>query len=157
LTAYYFPTTRGAIGAALLFVAAFFAKQTAAVIAPAVGLYLLTVDRRRALAFGATGISVGLAPGALLDWQTGGWFRFYVISGHQGHLFYTDNFLLKYWRDVLFLAPFLLLVPALGASYYGRRSRWIVLAFLALLVAAFVERASTLDYESHMYYRELWY
>lgn len=156
LTAYYFPTTRGAFGSALLFVAAFFAKQTAAVMAPAVGLYLLTVDRRRALVFGATGISVGLALGAALDHQTSGWFRFYVVSGHQGHLFYVDNFLLKYWRDVLYLAPFLLLVPALGASY-GRRSRWAVLAFLPLLVAAFVQRARTLDFESHMYYEELWY
>lgn len=156
LIAYYVPTWRGALIAAQLFVAAFFSKQTAALGAPVVGLYLLTVDRRRALTFGASGVALGLAIGVTLDRTSGGWFRFYTLSGHQGHLFYARNFLLEYWRDVLFLAPFLLLVPALGASY-DRRLRWPVLAFLLLFAVAFIARARTLDYDPHMYYRELWY
>lgn len=156
LVAYYVRSTRGAVAAAGLFVAAFFAKQTSAVIAPFVGLHLLAVDRRRAVIFGVAGAALGLAIGELEDVVSGGWFRFYILEGHQGHLFYTRNFVLEYWRDLLFLCPFVVLLPTLGASY-GRTTRWLALAFVALLVAAFVNRLETLDYPPHMYFSELWY
>lgn len=156
LVAYYVRSTRGAVAAAGLFVAAFFAKQTTAVLAPFVGLYLLAVDRRRAVIYGVVGATLGLAIGELEDVLSGGWFRFYTVEGHQGHLFYMRNFVLEYWRDLLFLCPVVVLLPTLGASY-GRWTRWLALAFTALLVAAFVDRLRTLDYPPHMYYSELWY
>lgn len=156
LIAYYAPTRRAAALAAALFVLAFLTKQTTAIMAPFVGLYLLTVDWRRALLFGVTGIGLGLGSGLALDAYHEGWFRFYTVEGHQGHLFLWGNFLLEYFRDVLFLSPFLWLVPALGASY-GKYARWLVLPFLVLLAFAFKQRVETLHYEPHMYYRELWY
>jgi len=156
LVAYYVPTRRAMVLAAALFVLAFLTKQTTAIMAPFVGLHLLRVDWRRALIFGLSGIVLGLGSGLLLDAHYEGWFRFYTVEGHQGHLFLWDNFLLEYFRDVLFLSPFLWLVPALGASY-GKYTRWLVLPFLVLLVFAFKQRVSTLQYDEHMYYRELWY
>ncbi|MFO0693136.1 MAG: hypothetical protein U0230_06260 [Polyangiales bacterium] len=156
LVAYEARSTRGAVASALLFVLAFFTKQTSAILAPFVGLYLLTVNVRRALVFGIVGATAGFAVGELEDVLSRGWFRFYILEGHQGHLFYVRNFVLEYWRDLLFLCPTLVLVPTLGASF-GRRTRFVALAFGALLVAAFVQRVQTLDFPPHMYFSELWY
>ncbi|MEI7893000.1 MAG: hypothetical protein WCI05_07905 [Myxococcales bacterium] len=156
LVAYEVRTTRGAMAAALLFVLAFFTKQTAAVVAPFVGLHLLMVDRRRAMVFGVVGAIFGIALGVFEDAASREWFRFYVIQGHQGHSFYWRNFVLEYWRDLLFLCPFVVLVPTLGASY-GKRTRWAVVAFLGLLVVAFAQRVGTLAYDHHMYFSDLWY
>ena len=64
--------------------------------------------------------------------------------------------MLEYWRDLLFLCPFVVLVPTLGASY-GKRTRWAVVAFLGLLVVAFAQRVGTLAYDHHMYFSDLWY
>jgi hypothetical protein len=156
LVAFYVPTRRGAGLSAALFALAFYTKQTGALIALAVGIYLLTVSLERALAFGVVCAVLGLGVGLALDWSSVGWFRFYTLEGHQGHRFLWKNFRLQYWRDLLFLSPFVVLIPALGASY-GRISRWLVAPFMGLLITAFVQRVQTLDYEPHMYYRELWY
>ena len=156
LLAYYVPSTRGAALSALLFVAAFLTKQTAALPAPMVGLFLLLVSRKRALVFAVVGVLVGASAYALLDSHYDGWLRFYTITGHQGHAFYRDNFFRDYWRDVLFLAPFLLLLPALGASY-GRSSRWAALLCVVLLGVVLLQSAGGVNYGEHMYYRELLY
>jgi hypothetical protein len=98
--------------------------------------------------------------GAFAVWAfvraTDGWFWFYIFKEHQGHRFLWGNILLEYWRDLLFLAPMLLLFPLLAISY-GRATRWVAGLLVGLLVVAFVQRARTLDYVEHMYYRELWY
>jgi hypothetical protein len=142
--------------AGLLIVAAFFTKQTTAVFAPAIAIALAT----RRWTVGAVFASTVAAAGALGVWiadrASGGWFWFYVAEGHQGHLFLWKNIALEYWRDVLFLAPALLLVPLLALAY-GRVTRWGGAAFVLFLSVAFAQRAATLDYPEHMYYRELWY
>src|SRR5262245_41183160 len=67
--------TRGhVVGAAVLLVAAFFAKQTAAPFMFVVGLGLLVVDWRAALVFGGTLALVGLPALALMQHATDGWF-----------------------------------------------------------------------------------
>jgi hypothetical protein len=76
------------IAAALLLVAAFFAKQTAAPLMAAVGLALLVVDRRQALLFAATLALAGLPALWLMQRATDGWFWFYIYRVHHSHPFY---------------------------------------------------------------------
>jgi hypothetical protein len=147
---------RDVLIAGALLIAAFLAKQTAVVFAPALALCLFARVRRLGVLFAATAGGAGLFAVWAFTRATGGWFWFYVFQEHQGHRFLWGNILLEYWRDVLFLAPVLLLFPVLAISY-GRVTRGIAAAFVALLVVAFVQRARTLDYPEHMYYRELWY
>jgi hypothetical protein len=142
--------------AGLLLCAAFLTKQTAAVFGPPIALCLFLRNRRLGVLFAAVGAgTAGIAAWALTR-VSAGWFWFYVFQGHQGHRFLWGNILLEYWRDVLFLAPMLLLFPLFALSY-GRRTRWIALALAVLFAAAFIQRVATLDYPEHMYYRELWY
>ncbi|HEX4461111.1 MAG TPA: glycosyltransferase family 39 protein, partial [Polyangia bacterium] len=75
------------LASALLLVAAFFAKQTAAPLMLAVGLALLATDRRAAIVFAATLALVGLPALWLMQRATGGWFWFYVYRVHQSHPF----------------------------------------------------------------------
>ena len=66
------------------------------------------------------------------------------------------NILMEYWRDVLFLAPILLLLPLLWFRY-RIPVRILTLFLIAHWTYAFWFRATTLDYVPHMYYQELWY
>lgn len=155
-TAYYRRRFTGALLAGAIFAVAFLTKQTTSVFVPAVGLYLLWRDWKHALGFGT--MAFGLA--ALGVWlgteATDGWMWTYIFEGHQGHLFYWKNILLEYWRDVLFVAPLLLLLPLLWFGYK------VPIAILSVFLAAhwtyaFIFRASGFADFPHMYYRELWY
>jgi Dolichyl-phosphate-mannose-protein mannosyltransferase len=148
--------SHGAALAGVLLCAAFLTKQTAAVFGPPIALCLFVRDRRLGVVFAVVAAGLGALATWLLTRATGGWFWFYVFEGHQGHRFIWENILHEYWRDVLFLAPMLLLFPLFAISY-GRLSRWVALVLGLGLAVAFVERARTLDYPEHMYYRELWY
>ncbi len=154
--AYYHRTWRGALFAGAIFAVGFLTKQTTSVFVPAVGLYLLWRDWRHALIFG--GAAFGLA--ALGVWigvqMTDGWMWTYIFEGHQGHLFYWKNILLEYWRDVLFVAPLVLLLPLL---WFGGKVpvRILSVALAGWWTYAFVFRASGFGDFPHMYYRDLWY
>ena len=154
--AYYWRSLGGAMAAGALFAVAFLTKQTTSVFVPAVGLYLLWRNWRHAVGFG--GVAVGLvAVGVGIGTRmTDGWMWTYIFEGHQGHLFYWKNILLEYWRDVLFVAPLLLLLPLLWFGYK------VPVVILSVLLAAhwsyaFIFRASGFSDFPHMYYRELWY
>lgn len=150
-------SARGAAVAGAILALAFLTKQTTSVFVPVVAVALL-VERgwRHAAAFAvAAGVVAGVAC-AWLERRSAGWFWFYVFEGHQAHKFYWKNILLEYWRDVLFLAPALLVVPLVALSV-GKLTRWIAFAGAALVVVAFAARATTLSFEEHMYYRELLY
>lgn len=156
VTGHYSRSVRGAVIAAVLAVLAVFAKQTMVVTGAVLGGWLLFTDRRRGLWYGAVALVLGISVSLWLERSTGGWFSFYVAKGHQSHGIYWDNLLFFFWRDVLFLAPLLLLAPLAWAwSRFGRHPV-VVLAAVHLTVA-FVQRALTLDYPPHMYFRELWY
>ena len=153
---YYDRTWRGVLGTALLLVVAHFTKQTSSVFVPMVALWLLSKNGRHAIGFGAAVTVLGVGATILYDRTTDGWFWTFIFKGHQGHLFYWKNILMEYWRDVLFLAPALLLVPLLWFRH--RIPVRILAVFLAVhWVYAFWFRATTLNYEPHMYYQELWY
>ena len=153
---YYDRTWRGVLLSAALFVVGHFTKQTTSVFIPMIGLWLLVRNWRQAIAFGATVAVLGVVATIAYDRSTGGWFWTYIFKGHQGHLFYWKNILMEYWRDVIFLAPVLLLLPLLWFRY--RIPVRILSVFLAVhWLYAFVFRAATLDYVPHMYYEELWY
>lgn len=156
VVARYGRSNRSAVAAALLAVLAVFTKQTMVVLGIGVAGFLLLVDRRRGLYFVGCSMFLGVAASLWLEKASGGWFSFYVASGHQRHAFFGMNVLFFFWRDVLFLAPLLLLVPLAWARAELGRSALVGLLALHLLVA-FVQRALTLDYPPHMYFRELAY
>jgi hypothetical protein len=153
---YYDRTWRGVLVSALLFVIGHFTKQTTSAFLPMVGLWLLARNPKQAIAFGAVVTVLGIGATLLYDRSTDGWFWTYIFKGHQGHLFYWKNILMEYWRDVLFLAPILLLLPLLWFRY-RIPVRILTLFLIAHWAYAFWFRATTLDYVPHMYYQELWY
>ena len=78
--------------AGLALAAACFAKQTAFLGGLGVlGGVALTRDRRALAVLGATAALAGLVGFALVERSTGGRFSFYVLSGHQHHVFFRDN------------------------------------------------------------------
>jgi hypothetical protein len=84
---YYKHSLRWTSAAALVFVAAYFTKQTTVVTAIFLGVWLFCQCRRRGLVFLGTALGVGLTLGVLLDQKTGGWFRFYVLRGTRPTVF----------------------------------------------------------------------
>ena len=155
--AYAHQTARGAIAAALLCVVAFFTKQTSSVFTPAIALYLLWRNWRHAVLFIGTAIGLGALGVWLYDRAADGWFWTFIFEGHQGHLFYWKNILIEYWRDLLVLAPILILLPLLWFGYKVPVAGLSIL-LMAHWTYAFVFRARTLQeraFGEHMYYREL--
>lgn len=146
--------TQSASLAALLGVAAAYTKQTTIVLDLGIAAWLLWKDRKRGLVYSVILTVLGGAIAWALERSTDGYFLFYVVSGHQQHAFFWSNALFYFYRDLLFLAPLLLLVPvAWGVAF--RKVPWWVLG--VLVAAAFVERAFTLGYPAHMYFREIAY
>jgi len=77
--------------AALLLVAAFFAKQTAApiIVFIGVGLLILTPRRGPVLTFAAVGSLAFLILVYVQNWVSNGWFWTYIFRLHQSHPFFT--------------------------------------------------------------------
>jgi hypothetical protein len=121
----------GGGAAALLLVAAFFTKQTAAPFMLALGLALLAISPRVAVAYGLTLAAVGLPALWLENRATGGWFWTYVSVLHRKHDFFPARaFLGTPGRLALILGPAVLLVPW---ALWRRRTPGLVYAtFLAL-------------------------
>jgi hypothetical protein len=155
LVAHYDASMRGAVLAALLTALAVFTKQTSAVVSAFIALALLLRKPSHGLVFAGVAGALGLCAAYALERSTQGWFSFYIWRGHQGHTFYRRGLLLSYWRDLLFLCPFVLLVPTLGAAF-GRRTRWFALAATLFWMVAFGDRVM-LDKRLSAYYLELWY
>jgi len=157
LIAYYRRSHAGSVLAAACVVLAFFTKQTSAIVGAFIGLSLMRRNFRHALSFGATGVALGALIGLWLEHSSEGWFSFYTLSGHQGHQFHARRFVLEYWTDLLFLCPFVALVPTLGASY-GRRARlFVLLLAVPLWSVAFADRVARLNQGYNAFYRVLWY
>jgi hypothetical protein len=146
----------GACCAGLLCALGFLTKQTASVFFVAVCVVQFTRSWRHGLASLLTGLGVALAGCGVFNHLSDGWFWTYIFEGHQGHVFIWNNVLLEYWRDLLFLAPALLLIPLIQFTHK------VKFKLLSLVLAlhwsyAFWVRLQSLDYGPHMYYRELWY
>jgi hypothetical protein len=156
LVAYYVPTLRGSALAAVLTVLAFFTKQTSAAIGVAIAAPLLLRNVRHGLVYLGVGALLGALGALWLERTSDGWFSFYIYRGHQQHGFSAHGLLLGFWSDVLFLCPFVLLVPTFGASY-GRRTRWLALAAAAFWLVAFSAKLSVLDGKLNEHYKALWY
>jgi len=152
----YWESHRGVIFAALLFVLGFMSKQTVSVFVPAVLLYLFWRDRRQALLFLGTILLLIIPILYLYNQSSEGWLWTYIFEGHQGHLFHWKNILLEYWRDLLFLAPLLLLLPLL---WFGYKIPVPILSILLLAhwSYAWIFRVQGYPDFPHMYYRELFY
>lgn len=154
---YYWRSARGALFAGALFAVGFFTKQTVSVFVPACGLYLLWRNWRHAALFGAACLGLCVAGIAWRNHATDGWFWTFIFEGHQGHLFYWKNILLEYWRDLLVVAPLVLLLPLLWFSYKVPIPILSV-ALAAWWTGAWIYRARGFDYDApHMYYRDLWF
>jgi hypothetical protein len=143
--------------AGLALAAACFAKQTA--ILGGLGVLAgvaLTRDRRALAWVASTACIAGVVAFALLERASAGRFSFYVLAGHRSHAFLRDNFTFYVFRDVLHLAPVLLVVPLV---WLGRRrpSSLLPWALSAHLGVALVHRAVVTRDLPHMYLRDLWY
>jgi hypothetical protein len=102
----------GGVAAALLMVAAFFVKQTAALFMPALGLALLLAVPRTAIVYGVTLAVVGLPSLWLANHASDGWFWTYTSVLHRKHDFFPARaFLGTPGRLLLMLGPSVLLVP----------------------------------------------
>lgn len=139
-----------------LAVLAVFAKQTMVLVGAGTLLSLLLWDRPRARVYAATTLLGGGLGAWLLEQRSGGWFSFYVLSGHQHHAFFWQNFFFYFYRDALVLAPLSLLLPVAFTWVDLSRGPLVVLALLHVL-GCWVVLALTLDYPAHMYFRELAY
>lgn len=153
---YYGRHVSAVIGAAILISAAFFTKQTSAVFFPVMAGWIWWSQRRLGLIYITFTFALCSVGVWWMDVRTDGSFWSYIFEGHQGHVFYWKNILLKYWRDLLFLAPLTLLLPLL---WFSRISPLKILPWCLALhwLVAFGQRVLTLDYRPHMYYRELFY
>ena len=123
-------TPARAAGSALLLVAAFFTKQTAAPFMVAVAIGLMVMNRRAAIVYVATLAVVGLPALALAQRATGGWFWFYISRVHRSHAFYGVTVLRVPGRIATFLPA---VIPLVGLALARRRSR--ALGWAALLAA----------------------
>ncbi len=98
--------------AALLFVAAFYAKQTASVFMVGAAIALVFLDWRLVPTFGATLAAVGLPALWLSNRASDGWFWIYVSRLHRGHDFFAAR---AFGETPLVLAaivgPALLVIP----------------------------------------------
>ena len=134
----------------------FLTKQTASVFFVAICVVHFWRSWRDGLMCLTFGAGLSIVGCFILNKWSDGWFWTYVFEGHQGHVFIWNNILFEYWRDLLFLAPVLLLVPLI--QFWKQTP--VKLAAIVLVLHwsyAFYLRATTLDYVPHMYYRELWY
>jgi 4-amino-4-deoxy-L-arabinose transferase-like glycosyltransferase len=105
------------VSAGLLLAAAFLTKQSAAVMAAPVALWLLVVDwRRAAVVIGVGGAtSVGATVG--LDAVHQGWYRFYLFELPSQYRLFPGR-LMRFWtEDLLYTMP----VAMAFAAFYGLR------------------------------------
>lgn len=156
LAAHYQPTLRGSVLAAVLSVLAIFTKQTSAVVCVCIGVALLLRNLRHGLAYAAIGGVLSLLVVLYFERTSDGWFSFYIWRGHQGHGFHRRGVLLSYWRDLMCLSPFVLLVPTLGASY-GRFTRWLALPLVLFWMLAFADRVQLWSARLNEHYSALWF
>jgi hypothetical protein len=141
----------------LALAAACFTKQTALLGGLGViGGVALTRDRRALLLLAGVAALAGLVGFALVERATGGRFSFYVLTGHQNHVFFRDNLTFYVYRDVVHLAPVLLVLPVVWLRRVKPSSLvpWLLGAHLAVSV---VHRAFVTRDLPHMYFRDLWY
>jgi hypothetical protein len=131
----------GGAVAALLLVAAFFAKQTATPFMFALGAALLLASPRVAVTYCVTLALTGIPALWWLNHATDGWFWTYVSELHRKHDFYAGRaFLGTPGRLLLLLGPGVLLVPW---ALKRRRSpgllfaTWIGLAGIAAACVSF--------------------
>jgi 4-amino-4-deoxy-L-arabinose transferase-like glycosyltransferase len=146
-----------ALAAGVVLALACFAKQTALLAGLGVVAGIgLTRDRRL---FVSTLVAAGVA-GALgfllLERATAGMFSFFVYSGHQSHHFARTNVLFYAHRDVLHLAPILLVVPLVWL-HRKRPDSYLPLLLAGGLGVAVLQRALVSSDLPHMYFRDLWY
>jgi hypothetical protein len=123
--------------AALLMVAAFFTKQTAAVFLVGLGVALVVARRRAAWSYAATLVLVGLPALFAADRATSGWFWFYVSELHRAHSFAARRAVLAPLRVLALVGPAAALVPwTLARAPKGLRRYTLALALLGLAAAA---------------------
>ena len=102
-------TTRGVIGAGVLFFLSFLTKQTAMIPAVAMALYCWTKDRRLGLFFSAASIGASGLAYLLLDALHNGWYSYYVLL--LGRVPLEKTWFLQFWtQDLLIHLPVVLLL-----------------------------------------------
>lgn len=145
-------TVTGAIVAGVLIALGFLAKQSAAVAAFPVCLYLLATDRRRGVAFTLSAV-LGIAAGVLaLDANTHGWFRYYVFE-LAGRYSAEPGLAARFWTQDFFRPLSVCLLGALFALLAppesARSGRGVTFAAIGgLLLSSWLVRAYPATYDN---------
>jgi hypothetical protein len=115
---YHFRGMANALLAAAILCAAYFTKQTAIVIfAPALAVMLL-IDARHALLTAATLLSSIALFSLIGDWQSDGWFTFYVYQLAPMHWILKEHILHFWTRDMFPRLGIMLLLTVCTVAYF---------------------------------------
>ena len=132
------------LSAGLLLAAAFLTKQSAAVMAAPVALWLLVVDWRRAAVVVTVGGATSVAATIGLDAVHHGWYRFYLFELPSHYRLFPGR-LMRFWtEDLLYTMP---VAMAFAAFYVLRLARTserlfhVAMAF-GLITGAWMSRAN---------------
>ncbi|MEO7092246.1 MAG: glycosyltransferase family 39 protein [Polyangiales bacterium] len=133
--------------AGVLFTLAFFTKQSALIVALAMAVPVVSLERRRAWPFVGTMV-VGIGGGALLlDVASDGWFRYYAFELPRQHAIERVMFL-EYWSGdlapwAIAFAALLYLLLGAPTTIDGEARRYYLFGTLGMLGTAWSSRLHT--------------
>ena len=145
-------TVTGAAIAGLLIALGFLAKQSAAVVAFPIAVYLFAADARRGLAF-TLAAAAGIAGSVVaLDFASGGWFRYYVFE-LAGRYSAEPGLAARFWTQDFFRPLSVCLLGALFALLAppesARTGRGVTFAAIGgLLLSSWLVRAYPAAYDN---------
>ncbi len=144
LYVYYFgQTNRSSYMAGLLFALAFLTKQSALVALAPAFLAALWLDKNRAFKAGFTAFWASLIACAFFEWQSAGWFWFFIYdvpAGHSYDMRMLSGFWLRDIKEVMFMA-----LPALALMFYfyrhdRHRLVWYGACVIGFIASAYLSR-----------------
>ena len=137
-------TPRAAAVSGAVLSLAFLTKQTALVPALAIGLALLLVDWRRALAYGSALVLIIGGSTLLFNLASGGWYSYYVFGLGQENAYDLVR-LMTFWTQdmqafMILLALGLTLLASWMAHQRAADARFYALFLIGMLAAAYISR-----------------
>jgi len=134
---------RSAYGAGLLFAAAFLTKQSAVIALAPAFMAALWLDRDRAFKTGFTSFWLALLACAFWEWQSAGWFWFFIYdvpAGHGYDMRMLSGFWLRDMKEVVFMGAAALAFLALLLRSDKPSLLWYGACALGFISSAYLSR-----------------